>query len=93
LTQKVSHIIVLIKTHLEDTMKSVRINISLPKEVLTALSEEVESRKRSQFITEAVKSFIKEKRDQRLAAEYQEAAAEIRRINKDLEGVINDGLD
>ena len=74
-------------------MKSVRINISLPKEVFTALSQEVESRKRSQFITEAVKSFIKEKRDQRLATEYQEAAAEIRRINKELEGVINDGLD
>ncbi len=87
------YIIVLIETHLEDTMKSVRINISLPKEVFTALSEEVESRKRSQFITEAVKSLIKEKRDQRLAAEYQEAAAEIRRIDKELEGVINDGLD
>ena len=74
-------------------MKSVRINISLPKEVFTSLSEEVESRKRSQFITEAVRSFIKEKRDQRLAAEYQEAATEIRRVNKELEGVINDGLD
>ena len=73
-------------------MKSVRINISLPKEVFTALSQEVESRKRSQFITEAVKSFIKEKRDQRLAGEYREAAAEIRRVNNELEGVINDGL-
>jgi len=40
-------------------MKSVRINISLPKEVFEALSEEAESRKRSQFITEAVKTFIK----------------------------------
>ena len=74
-------------------MKSVRINVSFPKEVFSALSKEVESRKRSQFITEAVKSFIKEKRDQKLAAEYQEAAAEIRRINKKFEGVINDGLD
>ena len=74
-------------------MRSVRINISLPNEVFTALSQEVESRKRSQFITEAVKSFIKEKRDQRLAAEYQEAAAEVRRMNEELEGVINDGLD
>ena len=83
-----SHIIVLIKTHSEDTMESIRINISLPKEIFTALSKEVESRKRSQFITEAVKSFIKEKRDQRLAAEYQEATAEIRWINNELEGVI-----
>lgn len=74
-------------------MRCVRINISLPKEVFEALSEEAPSRKRSQFITEAVKSFIKEKRDQRLAAEYQEASAEIRRVNNELEGVINDGLD
>jgi metal-responsive CopG/Arc/MetJ family transcriptional regulator len=73
-------------------MKSVRINISLPNEVFTELSKEAGSRKRSQFITEAVKSFIKEKRDQRLAAEYKEAASEIRRINDELEGVINDGL-
>ena len=74
-------------------MKSVRINISLPGEVFAALSEEVESRKRSHFIAEAVSSFIKEKRDRRLAAEYQEAAAEIRRVNDEFEGVINDGLD
>jgi len=74
-------------------MKSVRINVSLPKEVFTALSEEVDPRKRSRFITEAVKRFIKENRDQRLAAEYQEAAADIRRINKGLEGVTADGLD
>jgi len=74
-------------------MKSVRINVSLPKEVFEALSDETESRKRSQFVTEAVKSFIKAKRDQRLAAEYQEAAAEIRRVNHNLEGVVNDGLD
>jgi len=74
-------------------MRSVRINVSLPKEVFEALSEEAESRKRSQFITEAVRTFIKAKRDQRLAAEYQEAAAEIHRVNNELEGVLNDGLD
>jgi metal-responsive CopG/Arc/MetJ family transcriptional regulator len=74
-------------------MKSVRINVSLPEEVFEALSGETESRKRSRFIAEAAKSFIKAKRDQRLAAEYQEAAAEIRRVNTELEGVINDGLD
>jgi len=74
-------------------MKSVRINVSLPEEVFEALSDETESRKRSQFIAEAVKSFIKAKRDQRLAAEYQAAAAEIHGVNIELEGVINDGLD
>jgi hypothetical protein len=36
---------------------------------------------------------VKEKRDQRLAVEYQEAAKDIHRINKELEGAINDGLD
>jgi hypothetical protein len=36
---------------------------------------------------------IKERRDQRLAEEYREAAAEIRQINKELEGTISDGLD
>ncbi|MEA3358364.1 MAG: hypothetical protein U9R17_02995 [Thermodesulfobacteriota bacterium] len=74
-------------------MKSVRINISLPEEVLEELSKEVESRKRSQFITEAIKLVVKEKKNKRLAAEYKAAASEIRRVNEELEGVINDGLD
>ncbi|MFP4086360.1 MAG: hypothetical protein ACLFUL_06160 [Desulfobacteraceae bacterium] len=73
-------------------MTSVRINVSLPGEVFEALSQETESRKRSRFITEAVKAYIKAKRDQRLAAEYQEAAAEIHRLNHELEGAISDGL-
>ena len=74
-------------------MKSIRINVSLPHEVFVAMSKEIKSRKRSQFITEAVKLLVKEKRDQRLTAEYQEAASEIQRINKELEGVVKDGLD
>ena len=74
-------------------METIRINVSLPKEVFIELSKETKSRKRSQFITEAIKRLVKEKRDQRLASEYQEAATEIRAINKELEGAINDGLD
>ncbi len=74
-------------------MESVRINVSIPKEIFVELSKEVESRKRSQFITEAIKRLVKKRRDERLAVEYQEAAPEIRRINKELEGAINDGLD
>jgi len=74
-------------------MESVRINISLPKDMLTEMSKEVGPRKRSQFISEAIRRLIKEKRDERLAAEYQEAAAEIRRVNQELEGVLTDGLD
>jgi metal-responsive CopG/Arc/MetJ family transcriptional regulator len=74
-------------------MKSIRINVSLPQEVFLAMSKEIEPRKRSQFITEAIKLLVKAKRDQRLASEYQEAATEIQRINKELEGAIKDGLD
>ena len=74
-------------------METVRINVSIPKDVFKDLSQEVESRKRSRFITESIKRSLREKRDQKLAAEYREAAEEIRRINQELEGVINDGLD
>ena len=74
-------------------MSFVRINISLPEEVLAELAQEIESRKRSRFIAEAIAHALQEKRDRRLAAEYQEAAAEIRRVNGELEGVIADGLD
>jgi metal-responsive CopG/Arc/MetJ family transcriptional regulator len=74
-------------------MESVRINISLPKEVFAELSREAGSRKRSRFVTEAVRRLIKERRDQRLAAEYREAADEIQRVNRELDGVLSDGLD
>ena len=72
---------------------SVRINVSLPNELFERLSQEVESRKRSRFISEAIELVLREQRAERLAVEYIEAAAEIRRVNKELEGVINDGLD
>jgi metal-responsive CopG/Arc/MetJ family transcriptional regulator len=74
-------------------MKTVRINISLPNEVLEEISREVGPRKRSRFIAEAVERSLKEQRDRRLAAEYEAAAAEISRINRELEGAIGDGLD
>jgi len=73
-------------------MNSIRINISIPQEVYRELSE-IEPRKRSRFITEAVKYSLKEKRERKLAADYKEAAAEIKRINQELEGVVSDGLD
>ncbi|MDI6754702.1 MAG: hypothetical protein QME78_09960 [Thermodesulfobacteriota bacterium] len=74
-------------------MDFVRINISLPKRIVQELSQKLPPRKRSQFIAEAVKKRLKEQEAQKLAAEYEEAAAEVRRINKELEGTINDGLD
>jgi metal-responsive CopG/Arc/MetJ family transcriptional regulator len=74
-------------------MNSIRINVSLPEKLLKDLSREVESRKRSQFIAGAITRALKERQAQRLAADYQEAAAEILTINRDLEGTIADGLD
>lgn len=74
-------------------MKTVRINVSLPKDLLRELAREAPGRQRSQFIREAVLSLIKEKRAARLARDYQEAAAEIRRVNREMEGAVNDGLD
>ncbi|MDA8308852.1 MAG: hypothetical protein M0Z81_18790 [Deltaproteobacteria bacterium] len=74
-------------------MKTVRINISLPEDLLEEISREVGPRKRSRFIAEAVASALKEQRDRRLAAEYEAAADEITRINGELEGAIGDGID
>ena len=74
-------------------MSSVRINVSLPEETFKEISRDIEPRKRSRFITQAVKRSLKELKKQRLAAEYEEAAAEIRRVNQELEGAISDGLD
>jgi metal-responsive CopG/Arc/MetJ family transcriptional regulator len=74
-------------------MVAVRINVSLPRETLAELSREVEPRKRSRFITEAIERSLRERKAQRLAAEYREAAEEIRRVNEDLEGAVTDGLD
>ena len=74
-------------------MDSVRINVSLPKEIASQLSKKLPPRKRSQFIAEAVRKQLREQEAIKLAAEYEEAAAEIRRINQELEGTISDGLD
>jgi hypothetical protein len=41
---------------------------------------------------EAVRKQLKEQEAIKLAAEYEEAAVEIRRINQELEGTISDGL-
>jgi hypothetical protein len=74
-------------------MNSVRVNITLPPEVVSELSKSVEPRKRSRFIAESVVRSLKELKAKRLALEYEEASAEIRRINEELDGTLNDGLD
>jgi metal-responsive CopG/Arc/MetJ family transcriptional regulator len=74
-------------------MSSVRINISLPGEVMSEIRQKIEPRKRSRFITEAIVRSLKEQRNRRLAAEYEEAATEIKRLNQEMEGTLSDGLD
>jgi metal-responsive CopG/Arc/MetJ family transcriptional regulator len=73
-------------------MSSVRINISLPEDLVSELSREIEPRKKSRFIAKAIRYTLKDEKAKKMAAEYQEAAAEIRRVNQDLEGVLSDGL-
>jgi metal-responsive CopG/Arc/MetJ family transcriptional regulator len=74
-------------------MNVIRINVSLPHATYKELTEEVESRGRSHFISEAINNAIKERRNRRLAVEYREAGLEIKRINEDMEGSIADGID
>ena len=74
-------------------MSRVRMNITLPEETYELLSREVDSRKRSRFIAEATVMLLRKSRAERLAREYQEAANDIRRVNRELEGAISDGLD
>lgn len=74
-------------------MSSVRINISMPEDAFKELSRDVEPRRRSRFITQAVRKSLKDLKRQRLAAEYEDASTEIRRINRELEGAVSDGLD
>lgn len=81
------------KYTLGEPMNSVRVNITLPPEVLSELSQSVGPRQRSRFISDSVVRSLKELKAKRLALEYEEAAAEIRRVNEDLGGTLNDGLD
>ncbi len=74
-------------------MSSIRINISIPHDLFAELSRVVEPRKRSRFIAEAIERYMRERKAKRLASEYEEASAEIRRINEELEGPVSDGLD
>jgi hypothetical protein len=93
LTFSILALIIYYKYTLGGTMNSVRVNITLSPEVLSELSKSVEPRKRSRFIAESVVRSLKELKAKRLALEYEEAGAEIRRVNEDLDGTLNDGLD
>jgi metal-responsive CopG/Arc/MetJ family transcriptional regulator len=74
-------------------MSVIRINVSLPQTTYKELTEEIESRGRSRFISEAINNALTKRRNRRLAVEYREAGQEIKRINADMEGTIADGID
>jgi metal-responsive CopG/Arc/MetJ family transcriptional regulator len=74
-------------------MSSVRINICVPEEIVSEIAHEIAPRQRSRFITEAIIRSLQEYRNRKLAAEYAEAAAEIKRVNQEMEGALSDGLD
>ena len=74
-------------------MNVVRINVSLPQATYKDLTEEIASRGRSRFISEAINNALMKRRNQRLAVDYRESAEEIKRINAELEGTIADGID
>jgi len=69
-----------------------RININVPEEILEEISQVVGPRKRSRFITDAIIRSLNELREKKLAVEYEEAADEIMRVNREIEGVVGDGL-
>ncbi|MGC9975164.1 MAG: hypothetical protein ABSC57_00385 [Syntrophales bacterium] len=73
-------------------MSSVRVNISLPEGTYSELKQEVPPGERSKFITLAIKKLIGERRNERLAREYREAAREVLETYEDMEGTLNDGL-
>ena len=74
-------------------MNVVRINICLAEDLFEELVKEVQPRKRSRFIAESVRESLDRKKERQLVEEYQAAAAEIREVGRELDGVINDGLD
>jgi len=52
----------------------------------------ISPRIKSFFTHDALKGQFKDGEFQKLAAEYEEAAAEIQMVNQDLEGILSDGL-
>jgi len=69
-----------------------KVTISLPKELLNMLREEIPKRKRSMFITEALKKQLEILKKQELVKAYKEAYKEIEKENDEFNGVSGDGI-
>ena len=77
--------------------ETVRLNVILPKELVTAMNRMTEPRKRSRFIAEAVRQKIeqheKEEMDKLLVEGYQAAAKESLEFSKEFESADLEGWD
>ena len=64
-----------------------KITISLPKEVVDALREEIPDRNRSKFIAETIKKQLQKLKEQALIKAYKEAYTEIKKENQEFESI------
>ncbi|HBY56689.1 MAG TPA: hypothetical protein DEG96_02320 [Candidatus Atribacteria bacterium] len=69
-----------------------KVTISLPKEVVDALREEIPNRNRSKFIAETIKKQLRKLKEQALIKAYKEAYTEIEKENQKFNGVTGDGI-
>ncbi len=78
-------------------MSNVRMNITVPEDVVELLKDHAGPREQSQFIAESVrlraKQIEKEKLMHELKLEYEEAAKEALEMNKDFEYTLLDGIE
>lgn len=78
-------------------MSAVRINITLPEDVIELLKDHAGPREQSSFIAESVRmraeQIKKENLLLELKAQYQEASKEALEINSEFEHTLTDGLD
>ncbi len=77
--------------------ETVRLKVTLPKELVETMNRVTEPRKRSRFIAEAVKQKIeqkeKEEMEKLLIEGYQSAAKESRALTKEFERTDLEGWD
>ena len=69
-----------------------KVTVSLPREIVDLLREEIPRRKRSKFIAETIKKQLKKLKEQALIDAYKEAYAEIEKENQEFNGATGDGI-
>ncbi len=78
-------------------MSAVRINITLPEDVIELLKDHAGPREQSSFIAESVRLRVEQIKKENLLLElkvqYQEASREALEINNDFDHTLSDGLD